>query len=199
MNETAKPRFLLALWLAVALTASACDRGGAEPPLKGARIGGAFTLTGQDGRRVSDRDFAGRYRIVYFGFSHCPDVCPTDLAVIGQALGRLEKSRPAAGARVQPLFITVDPERDTPAALKPYVAAFHPRLIGLTGTPAEIRDVARKFGIYHSKEPAGAGGGYNVQHSRIVLLFGPRGEPIAILPHEQGPDAMAAELERWVR
>lgn len=199
MNETAKPRFLLALWLAVALTAAACDSGGAEPPLKDARIGGAFTLTDQDGRRVSERDFAGRYRIVYFGFSHCPDVCPTDLALIGQALGRLEKRRPAAGARVQPLFITVDPERDTPAALKPYVAAFHPRLIGLTGTPAEITDVARKFGIYRSKEPAGAGGGYNVQHNRIVLLFGPRGEPIAILPHEQGPDAMAAELERWVR
>ena len=200
MNETAKPRFLLALSLLLALvTAAACDRGGAEPPLKDARIGGAFTLTDQDGRRVSDTDFAGRYRILYFGFSHCPDVCPTDLASIGQALDRLEKRRPAAAARVQPIFITVDPERDTPAALKPYVAAFHPRLIGLTGTPAQIADVTKKFGIYHAKEPAGAGGGYNVQHSRIVLLLGPRGEPIALLPHEQGPDAMAAELERWVR
>lgn len=198
MNETAKPRFLLALSLLLALMAAACDRGGAEPPLKDARIGGPFTLTDQDGRRVSDRDFAGRFRIVYFGFSHCPDVCPTDLALIGQALDRLEKRRPAAAARVQPIFITVDPERDTPAALKPYVAAFHPRLIGLTGTPAEIAGVATRFGIYHSKEEPRAGGGYNVQHSRHVLLFGPRGEPIAILPHERGPDAMAAELERWV-
>jgi protein SCO1/2 len=198
MNETAKPRFLLALWLALAPLAAAGD-GGGEPPLADARIGGAFALTDQDGRTVSDRDFAGRYRIVYFGFSHCPDICPTDLASIGQALDRLEKIRPAAAARVQPIFITVDPERDTPAVLKPYVAAFHPRLVGLTGSPAQIADVARKFGIYHAKEPAGAGGGYNVQHSRFVFLFGTQGEPIAILPHEKGPDAMAAELERWVK
>ena len=199
MNETARPRFLLALLLIVALAAAACDRGGGEPPLKDARIGGGFTLTDQDGRRVSDRDFAGRYRIVYFGFSHCPDICPVDLALIGQALDRLEESRPAAARRVQPIFITVDPERDTPAVLKPYVAAFHPRLIGLTGTPAEIAAVARKFGIYHAREAPGAGGGYNVQHSRAVLLFGPQGEPVAILPHEQGAEAMAAELERWVK
>jgi protein SCO1/2 len=199
MNETAKSRFLLAVWLLFALAVSACERGGGEPPLKGAKIGGPFTLTDQDGRRVSDRAFAGRYRIVYFGFSHCPDICPTDLARIGQALNRLERIRPAAAARVQPIFITVDPERDTPAALKPYVSAFHPRLIGLTGTPAQIADVARKFGIYRAKEPARAGGGYNVNHSRLALLFGPQGEPIALLPHEQGADAIAAELDRWVR
>jgi protein SCO1 len=199
MNETAKSRFLLALWLLFGLALAACEQGAGEPPLKGAKIGGPFALTDQDGRRVDDRAFAGRYRIVYFGFSHCPDVCPTDLARIGQALSRFERSRPAAAARVQPIFITVDPERDTPAALKPYVSAFHPRLIGLTGTPAQIADVARKFGIYHAREPAGAGGGYNVNHSRLALLFGPDGEPIALLPHEQGADAMAAELDRWVR
>jgi protein SCO1/2 len=199
MNETAKPRFLLALLLPFALAAAACEGGGGEPPLKDARIGGAFTLTDQHGRRVGDRDFAGRWRIVYFGFSHCPDICPVDLALIGQALDRLEKSRPAAAARVQPIFITVDPERDTPAVLRPYVAAFHPRLTGLTGTPAEIAAVAKTFGIYHQKEAPRADGGYNVQHTRAVLLFGPEGEPVALLPHEQGAEAMAAELERWVK
>jgi protein SCO1/2 len=197
MNETAKSRFLLALWLILGLALGACGGAAAEPPLEGARIGGPFTLTDQNGRRVSDGDFAGRYRIVYFGFSHCPDICPTDLASIGAALDRLEKKNPALAAKVQPIFITVDPERDTPAALKPYVAAFHPRLVGLTGTPREIAATAKSFAIYYEKAPAGDS--YTMNHSRLAILFGPKGEPIALLPHERGADAIAAELERWVR
>jgi protein SCO1/2 len=197
MNETAKSRFLLILSLLLGLALAACGPSGDEPPLKGATIGGPFALTDQDGRQVKDSQFAGRYRLVYFGFSHCPDVCPTDLARIGQALAQFEKASPARAARVQPIFITVDPERDTPAALKPYVAAFHPRLIGLTGTPRQIAETARRFGIYYEKAPSGTS--YTMNHSRLILLFGPEGEPIAILPHEEGADAIAAELERWVR
>ena len=89
---------------------------------------------------------------MYFGFTHCPDVCPTDLAVIGQALRRFEKSDPARAARVAPIFVSVDPERDTPAVLKDYVAAFHPRLVGLTGTPQQIADMAKRYGVYYAKE-----------------------------------------------
>lgn len=187
------------LLLAVLLLASCSSGGGDSPPLQGARIGGPFTLTDQNGRRVSDTDFAGKYRLVYFGFTFCPDVCPVDLQTVGLGLRQLERSDPATAAKVQPIFISVDPERDTPAALKPYVAAFHPRLIGLTGTPDQIAKVAKSFAIYYVKEEKPGAEGYLVNHSRMVLLFGPKGEPIAIVPHDQGPETMAAELKRWVK
>jgi protein SCO1/2 len=195
MNET----FKRLVCLLAALALAGCSGGSEEPPLKGAAIGGPFTLTDQDGRPATERDFAGRYRIMYFGFTHCPDVCPTDLAVIGQALRRFEKSDPARAARVTPIFVSVDPERDTPAVLKEYVAAFHPRLVGLTGTPQQVAETAKRYGVYYGREEAGAGGGYNVNHSRLAELIGPKGEPIALLPYEKGAEALAAELDRWVR
>ncbi len=136
---------------------------------------------------MTERDFAGKYRIMYFGFTHCPDVCPTDLAVIGQALRRFEKSDPARAARVAPVFVSVDPERDSPSVLKEYVSAFHPRLVGLTGTPRQVADAIKRYGAYGVREEPGAGGGYNVNHSRIAELIGPDGEPIALLPYEKGP------------
>ena len=197
MNESSKPRPRAIPVLLAALALAACSAS-EEPPLKGAAIGGPFTLTDQDGRPASDRDYAGRYRIMYFGFTHCPDVCPTDLAVIGQALRRFEKSDPKRAARVVPIFVSVDPERDTPAVLKDYVAAFHPRLVGLTGTPAQLADATRRYGAYAAKEPPDRGGGYNVNHSRVAELIGPAGEPIALLPYEKGAEAVAAELDRWV-
>jgi len=197
MNE--KPLFSL-LSLLFALLLGACSSGGREtPPLQGAKLGGPFTLTNQDGRQVSNDQFDGQYRLVYFGFTYCPDVCPVDLQTIGQAMQRLEKSDPDIAERVQPIFISVDPERDTPAVLKQYVAAFHPRLIGLTGTPEQVADVAKKHGIFFQKEEREGSREYMVNHSRMVLLFGPKGEPIAIVPHEQGADAMIAELKRWVK
>jgi protein SCO1/2 len=195
MNET----FKSCLCLFAALMLAGCSAGSEEAPLKGAAIGGPFTLTDQNGRAATEKDFAGRYRIMYFGFTHCPDVCPTDLAVIGQALRRFEKQDPARAAKVVPIFVSVDPERDSPAVLKEYVSAFHPRLTGLTGTPAQIADVARRYGAYYGKEDAGQGGGYNVNHSRMAELIGPKGEPIALLPYDKGAEALAAELDRWVR
>jgi len=199
MNETRSHRLRPLLFLSLALALAACSGAAEDPPLKGASIGGPFTLTNQDGRQVTERDFAGKYRIMYFGFTHCPDVCPMDLAVIGQALRRFEKSDPARAARVEPIFVSVDPERDTPAVLKDYVGAFHPRLVGLTGTPEQVADMVRSYGAYGSKGDPTAGGGYNVNHSRIAELIGPDGKPIALLPYEKGADAVAAELGRWVR
>ena len=198
MNESAKPRIFLILSLLLGLLAASCGGAAEEPPLKGARIGGAFTLTDQNGRQVSEGDFNGKYRIVYFGFANCPDICPTDLAQIGQALRIFEKEHPGRAAKVQPVFITTDPERDTPEVLKSYVASFHPRLVGLTGTPQQIADAAKAYAVYYSKVP-NEGGGYSMNHMRIIFLMGPEGEPIAMLPHEKGPQEMAAELERWVR
>jgi protein SCO1/2 len=199
MNETRSRALRPILFLSLALSLAACSGGSEEPPLKGAAIGGPFTLTNQDGRQVSDRDFAGRYRIMYFGFTHCPDVCPTDLAVIGQALRRFEKSDPDRAARVAPIFVSVDPERDSPAVLKEYVAAFHPRLVGLTGTPKQVAEMVKRYGAYGAKGDPTAGGGYNVNHSRVAELIGPDGAPIALLPYDKGADAVAAELERRVK
>jgi protein SCO1/2 len=197
MNETSRiPLFALLL----ALLLAACSSGREDsPPLQGAKLGGAFTLTNQDGRQTTDKDFEGRHRLVYFGFTYCPDVCPVDLQTIGQAMRRLEKSDAALAERVQPIFISVDPERDTPAVLKQYVSAFHPRLIGLTGTSEQVADVAKKHGIFFQKEDESGSGDYMVNHSRMALLFGPKGEPIAIVPHDKGPDAIVDELKRWVR
>jgi protein SCO1/2 len=198
MNETRFHRLRPILALSLAL-AAACSGRSEEPPLKGAAIGGPFTLTNQDGRQVTERDFAGRYRLIYFGFTHCPDVCPTDLAVIGQALRRLEKDHPEQAARVAPIFVSVDPERDTPAVLKEYVSAFHPRLVGLTGTPAQVAAMIKSYGAYGVKEAAETGGGYQVNHSRLVQLLGPDGKPIALLPYEKGAETLADELEFWVK
>jgi protein SCO1/2 len=198
MNETFPYLRLLLLTLLLSLGVAGCSKAAEEPPLKGSTIGGAFTLTDQNGRSVSDRNFAGRYRVVYFGYTHCPDVCPTDLLTISQALAAFEKSDPSRAAKVQPIFISVDPERDTPPMLKQYLASFHPRLIGLTGTPGQIDAVAKRFVVFHQKGEVQPGGGYAVDHSRMVLLMGPKGEPLALLPDDKGPAAMAAELDKWV-
>jgi protein SCO1/2 len=199
MNETAGNPYRAVLSLLAALILACCSGGGAEPPLKGAAIGGHFTLTGHNGKRASDTNFRGKYPIYYFGFTNCPDVCPTDLLQIGQALRSFEKTDPARAAKVQPFFITIDPERDTPPVVARYVEAFHPRMIGLTGTPQEIAAVAKEFAIYYAKEPVDGASGYTMNHSRIAYLFGPKGEPIAILPAEKGAAAIAAELDRWVQ
>jgi protein SCO1/2 len=199
MNERAKSRIFLSLSVAGSLVAAGCGGGESEePPLQGARVGGPFALVDHNGRKASDADFAGRYRIVYFGFAHCPDICPTDLAAIGQALRRFEKEDPARAAKVTPIFITTDPGRDTPAVMKDYVANFHPRLVGLTGTAQQVADAAKRYAIYYEKLPR-EGGSYVMNHSRIVFLMGPKGEPIAMLPHEEGAPAMAAALDKWVR
>jgi protein SCO1/2 len=198
MNERAKKLAFLTSLLLIAAPLAACGKA-EPPPLAGAAIGGPFTLVDQNGRTVSDKDFAGRYRIVYFGYTHCPDVCPTDLATISAALSAFEKSDPKRAGRVQPLFITVDPERDTPAMLKEYLRAFHPRLLGLSGSAAQVADAEKKFVVYARKGDVQPGGGYAMDHSRQIVLQDPDGKPLALLADDQGPQAMAAELARWVK
>lgn len=153
--------------------------------LVGAAIGGDFALTGADGRTVRWADFAGKYRLVYFGYTYCPDVCPLDLSRIMAGYRLLEKSDPPRAAKIVPIFITVDPARDTPAVVKTYTAAFHPKLVGLTGTPEQIEDVKKKFVVVAGKEgdPAETKN-YLVNHTRTPFLFGPDGKPIALVPVE---------------
>lgn len=169
----------------------------AEAPLTGADIGGSFSLVNQDGGTTSDSDFAGQYRIMYFGYSYCPDVCPIDLQKLMQGLALAEKEDSEIANRVQPLFITIDPERDRPEQLKQYVSAFHPRLIGLTGTPEQIADVAGKYLIIYGKRDDADTTEYLVDHSRQAYLFGKNGEPIALLPYDGTPREIADEIKRW--
>ena len=199
MNERPKTRFLRRLAPLAALALAACTAPAGDPPLKGARIGGPFTLIDQNGRRVGDRDFAGRYRIMYFGFTHCPDVCPTDLAAISRALKAFEAKDAARAAKVVPVFVTVDPVRDTPAVMKEYAANFHPRLVALTGPPQQVAKVAKEYAVWSEKGEVQPGGGYAVNHSRAEILMDPKGEPVALLPDDKGVDGIVAELERWVR
>ena len=187
--------------LALALPLAACHRGPVEtPPLAGAAIGGPFVLTDQDGHRFDSRSLAGRWPVIYFGYTFCPDVCPTDMAVLGRGLRLLEARDPATAAKVQPVFVTVDPERDRPAVLKQFVRAFHPRLIGLTGTPQQIAAVAKEYAIFYGRQPAAAGAsGYLVNHSREAILFGPDGKPIALVPVDADAAQVADMLAKWVR
>lgn len=200
MNRNNKPSAILALLIAGAIALAGCSGAApvGEPPLAGADIGGDFTLTASDGRTVRWDDFAGEYRVVYFGYAFCPDVCPTDMQRVAQGLKLLKASDPALVAKIQPIFITIDPERDTQAVVGEFAAAFSPDIIGLTGTPDQIAAAAKAFRIFYAKGEAVAGGGYLVDHSNIVYLFGPNGEPLATLPVDQGGEAVAAELRKWV-
>ena len=194
------------------LLLSACNAQPAQPPLRsapltGSAIGGAFALTDQDGKARSYDEFNGKYRMVYFGYTGCPDICTPDMQNLMAGLKTFEKSSPALAAKVQPIFITVDPQRDTPAILKQFVSAFHPRLIGLTGSEAQIADVAKKFAVYYGKVPGGKGDSYQMSHSQSPYLMGPDGKPLAILPadtpqspeNEGAPALVATELAKWVR
>jgi cytochrome oxidase Cu insertion factor (SCO1/SenC/PrrC family) len=154
-------------------------------------VGGPFTLTDQNGRQRSDSEFRGKLLIVYFGYTFCPDVCPTDLMAITQALDTLG---PAA-RDVQPVFITIDPERDT-KVLADYVAAFHPSLIGLTGSPAEIRTVANAYKAFYTKVQGERGGEYSIDHTGVIYLMGRNGEYLGFMPPQTNPDRLTEILRK---
>ena len=182
------------------LLLAGCTGPAETPPLAGARNGGPFRLTNQDGHAFTDRDLKGRWPIVYFGYTFCPDACPTDMAAIAGGLRQVERDDPATAAKVVPVFVTVDPARDTPAVLKTFVRAFHPRAIGLTGPAAEIDRTATEYGVAHSLGPkAPDGAGYLVDHSRAAYLMGPDGAPIALAGADGGPAEVARTIEHWVR
>ena len=158
--------------------------------LAGVRIGGPFHLVNQSGAPVTDADFRGRWMLVYFGYTFCPDVCPTELQTIAAALHKLGPD----ADKVAPTFVTVDPERDTPAVLAKYVRLFDDRMIGLTGTPAEVADMARAFRVYYAKATVKAGGPYVVDHSSFVYLMDPNGRLAALFNQDTTSDELAAGI-----
>jgi len=158
-----------------------------------AAVGGPFTLTDHTGRRVTDQDFRGKYMLVYFGFTFCPDVCPTGLQVMAAALDQLGPK----AEEIIPIFISVDPERDTPEQLAQYVPSFHPRLIGLTGSPEEIQSVAKAYRVYFRKvKDEKSTAEYTIDHTSIIYLMDPNGEFVTHFTHATPVDVMVEKLEK---
>ncbi|HJZ31170.1 MAG TPA: SCO family protein [Hyphomicrobiaceae bacterium] len=161
-----------------------------------ALVGGPFQLTDQAGKRVTDKDFRGRYTLVFFGFTNCPDICPSALQVMAAALDQLGPK----GQAVTPLFISVDPERDSPRELATYVKSFHPRLVGLTGTPEEIEAVTKAYRVYVKKvADTRSSAGYSFDHSAIIYLMGPDGAYVTHFTATTSADAMAERLAKLLR
>jgi protein SCO1 len=159
----------------------------------GPKVGGPFTLENSDGQTVTDQTFRGKYMLVYFGYTYCPDVCPTTLNAVADALSRLGKK----ADELEPIFVTVDPKRDTPSVMKQYTAAFTPRLIGLTGSDAEIAAVAKEYHVYYAEHRTGPGpNDYAMDHSSILYLMGPNGQFIAPLRTDSTGAEIASELAK---
>lgn len=153
----------------------------------GVPIGGPFTLTDHTGETVTEADFHGRLMLVYFGFSSCPDFCPTDLSIIAQAVDELGP----AGEAVVPVFVSVDPNRDTPEVLASYVGLFHPRMVGLTGSDEQIAAVADAYRVYYARVPSDDPDFYAVDHTTFTYLMGPDGSNLLMFPHGTHPERMA--------
>lgn len=154
--------------------------------------GGDFTLTGSQGA-VSLADFRGKVVVLYFGYTYCPDVCPMSLALIAQGLSGLDSS---ALQKVQGIFVSVDPERDTPQRLAEYVPFFHPSLIGVTGTPEQIAALARKYGSSYRMQPKGPEGLYTVDHSSVTYIVAPDGKLAEMLQHGSSPESITAAIKK---
>lgn len=200
------------LLLPFALTLAACNNiaptVAEEPPLAGARIGGPFTLTDQDGKPFSSENLKGKYSLVYFGYTYCPDVCPVDLQHMMAGFRLFEKSDPTRAAKIQPVFITVDPARDTAENVKKFVGKFHPRLIGLTGTDAQIAEAAKAYVVQYHKVENSNPENYLMAHTQLAYLMDPDGKPVALIPtddistpnaNEGEPQKVADELARWTK
>ncbi len=163
-----------------------------------ALIGGAFTLTDQNDQRRSEADLMGRYSLIYFGYTYCPDVCPTALSTMSQGLDLLDETAPDKAAAVLPVFVTVDPERDTVAALATYASHFHPRFLALTGTPEEVAVVAKAYRIYYQRVEEAGSNDYLMDHSSIIYLMAPDGSYLGHFTHASTAEDIALNLAEQV-
>ena len=205
MIKTTRVFITSALLAPALLGLAACGQQAAPPPaeiqgtaLDGAAIGGPFELVDKDGKTVTWDQFRGKYAIVYFGYTFCPDACPMDVGILMQGFARFEKAHGDQAARVQPIFITIDPARDTPARVGEFAAAFSPRLIGLTGSQAQVDGAVKAFKAVAARG-ADTPGGYLMDHSRMAYLMDPAGQPVAALPIDKNAEAVAADLAILVK
>ncbi|HKD48324.1 MAG TPA: SCO family protein [Rhizomicrobium sp.] len=153
-------------------------------------VGGPYALTDQDGKPRSSTDFRGKYQLIYFGYTFCPDVCPTTLAVMAAALEKMG----VAQDRIVPVFITIDPARDKPSVLKKYLAAFGPRFVGLTGTREQIAEVERQYHVFARKQSL-QNGNYSMDHSSVIYLMSPNGKLVSFYDGAASPDDLANDLK----
>ena len=166
---------------------------GAQQSAGKALIGGPFTLTDSSGKKVTDQDFRGRYMLVFFGFTACPDICPAGLQLISAALDKIG----AKANNVTPIFISVDPARDTPEKIAAYVKNFNDRMVGLTGTADEVAAVAKAYRVFYEKTPnEAAPADYGMNHTAIIYLMGPDGEYVTHFTPTTDVDAMAEKLNK---
>ncbi len=196
--------YLPLILLALALGAAALlwfTRPGSAPEgnLSNAAIGQQFDLVDEENRPVSNASFDGKWRLMYFGYTYCPDVCPMDLATMGAALRLFDEQQPEAAQKLQPLFVTVDPERDTPEVMAEYTASFHPDIVGLTGSRAQIDAALKNFRIYAAKVPGETDDSYTYDHSALFYLMDPNGRAVEFLASQTAtPEQLAATLERFL-
>ncbi len=153
-------------------------------------IGGPFELVDHKGKTVTESNYSGNYLLVFFGYTYCPDVCPTELQVIGGAMDLLGE----AGAKVRPLMVTIDPERDTVAAMADYMSNFHPSLTGLTGSLEQVKAAAKAYRVYYSKNPPDEDGDYFMDHTSFVYLMGPDGKYLHHFSPMSTPEDMAEKV-----
>ncbi len=186
------PIAILALGLVALIGAVALILGGGGEQGRVSSIGGPFSLTDQNGARVTEATYRGAPSIVFFGFTHCPDVCPTALFDMSEVLKRLP-----ADKRVSALFVTVDPERDTPAILKDSLSSFDPRISGLSGTRSEIDAALKSYRVYSKKQPQ-ENGDYSMDHSAIIYLMDKQGRFVTALNLQSPPEAVAKEIQRFM-
>ena len=155
-------------------------------------VGGPFALTDQNGRTITDADLKGKPYLVFFGFTHCPDVCPTALFEISEVLRNLGPD----AAKTSALFVTVDPERDTPEKMKEYLSSFDPNLVGLTGQPQALESMLKAYRVYYRKVPTE--GGYTMDHTALVYLMDKQGRFVAPFNLKRRPEEAAADLRRYL-
>lgn len=160
-------------------------------------IGGPFTLVNAQGETVTNETFDGQWRLMYFGYTFCPDVCPTSLGSVGNAMNQLPQD---LQDKITPLFLTVDPERDTPEIVGQYVSHFHPRMVGLTGSPEQVAAAVKTFRIFAAKVPAENGDpmAYTMDHSSILYLMDPQGTFVTHFSHGTTADDIAAALTKYL-
>lgn len=156
-----------------------------------ALIGGPFNLTDHTGKRVTERDFVGRPMLVMFGFTSCPDICPAGLQVLTAAIEKLGEQ----GKGITPIFISLDPERDTPPKLKDYLSSFHPALVGLTGSTEDVTAAAKAYRVYFKKVKDESGSGYTIDHSSFYYLMDAKGEFLTHAPHSTSAEALSVRLK----
>ena len=167
--------------------------------LRGADLRGSFSLQNGRGETISSDSLKGHWRLIYFGYSYCPDICPTDVQKMAQAVQLLEKSEPKIAARLVPIFITVDPARDTPAIASQFAAQFHPRMLGLSGSAEAVDAAMKSFRVYARKQAGASPDSYLMDHSTLVYLMDKEGAPVQFYTRDQSAQDMAQSLSQLVR